>query len=316
MQNFAHTSKVFEQACIDLEVAQSNLQKFKNEQFNDESNSKVIESELNGLRQNLSTLKKEYDDHELLKTQINLFHSQIQKLEVLLETKNNRLKSMGENDNPDELLRIEAEIESLEEKKEILISEKGAAKRSCDDIFSANPYEAFEKAKVQLEIAKADHLTLKRITDSHKLLQDLFGNVQADLSIRYTKPLAQSIENFLKPLISDGPAAQLSFDPTDGFTGLKMRRGKEFYDFDQLSGGMKEQLTAALRLSMADVLKSEHDGCLPLVFDDAFTNSDPKRVEIIKIMLQSAVNKGLQVILLSCDPKAYEEFADKQILLD
>ena len=55
-----------------------------------------------------------------------------------------------------------------------------------------------------------------------------------------------------------------------------MRRGKEFYDFDQLSGGMKEQLTAALRLSMADVLKSEHDGCLPLVFDDAFTNSDPK----------------------------------------
>ena len=316
MQNFTHTCEVFDQACIDLEVAQSNLQKFKNEQFNDESNSKVIESELSGLKQNLSSLKKEYVDHELLKTQINSLHSKIQKLEVLLETQNNRLKSMGENDNPDELLTIEAEIESLEKKKEVLISEKGAAKRSCEDICSANPFEAFEKAKVQLEIAKDDHLTLKRISDSHKLLQDLFSNVQADLSTRYTKPLAQSIENFLKPLISDAPAAQLSFDPTDGFTGLKMRRGKEFYDFDQLSGGMKEQLTAALRLSMADVLKSEHDGCLPLVFDDAFTNSDPKRVEIIKIMLQSAVNKGLQVILLSCDPKAYEEFADKQVLLD
>ncbi len=26
---------------------------------------------------------------------------------------------------------------------------------------------------------------------------------------------------------------------------------------------------------MADVLKGAHDGCLPLVFDDAFTNSDP-----------------------------------------
>tara|TARA_A100001035_G_scaffold187092_1_gene149203 strand:+ start:7819 stop:10485 length:2667 start_codon:yes stop_codon:yes gene_type:complete len=315
-QNFNHTSKAFEQACIDLEVAQSNLQKFKNEQFNDESNSKVIESELSGLRQNLSTLKKEYVDHEILKTQINSLHSQIKELEVLLETQNNRLKSMGEINNSNELLTIEAEIESLEKKKELLISEKGAAKRSCEDICSSNPFEAFEKAKVQLEIAKADYLTLKRITDSHKLLQDLFSNVQADLSTRYTKPLAQSIENFLKPLISDGPAAQLSFDPTDGFTGLKMRRGKEFYDFDQLSGGMKEQLTAALRLSMADVLKSEHDGCLPLVFDDAFTNSDPKRVEIIKIMLQSAVKKGLQVILLSCDPKAYEEFADKQILLD
>mgnify|MGYP003308604329 CR=1 FL=1 len=91
-----------------------------------------------------------------------------------------------------------------------------------------------------------------------------------------------------------------------------MRRGKKFYEFDQLSGGMREQLTAALRLSMADVLKSEHNGCLPLVFDDAFTNSDPKRVEIVKKMLQSAVDKGLQVILLTCDPKAYEKFANKK----
>jgi len=95
-----------------------------------------------------------------------------------------------------------------------------------------------------------------------------------------------------------------------------LRRGKEFYDFDQLSGGMREQLTAALRLSMADVLKSEHNGCLPLVFDDAFTNSDPQRVEIVKKMLQSAVDKGLQIILLTCDPKAYEEFADKHVFLD
>ena len=79
---------------------------------------------------------------------------------------------------------------------------------------------------------------------------------------------------------------------------------------------MKEQLMAALRLSMADVLKSQHDGCLPLVFDDAFTNSDPKRIEVVIKMLKSSVDKGLQVILLTCDPKAYEEFADKYISLD
>ena len=78
---------------------------------------------------------------------------------------------------------------------------------------------------------------------------------------------------------------------------------------------MKEQLTAALRLSMADVLKSQHDGCLPLVFDDAFTNSDPQRIDVVKKMLISAVDKGLQVILLTCDPKAYENFADKYISL-
>ena len=95
-----------------------------------------------------------------------------------------------------------------------------------------------------------------------------------------------------------------------------MRRGKEFYNFEQLSGGMREQLSAALRLSMADVLKSVHDGSLPLVFDDAFTNSDPKRIHMVKEMLKSAVDRGLQVILLTCDPVMYESFADQIIKLD
>ena len=54
-----------------------------------------------------------------------------------------------------------------------------------------------------------------------------------------------------------------------------LMRGGEFYDFHQLSGGMKEQLAAALRLSIADVLKGSHDDCLPLVFDDAFTTQIP-----------------------------------------
>ena len=98
---------------------------------------------------------------------------------------------------------------------------------------------------------------------------------QADLASRYSEPPAQAINSYLQPLIPDGPIAQLNYDQYKGFGGLRLRRGKEFYDFDELSGGMREQLTAALRLSMADVLKDANDGCLPLVFDDAFANSDP-----------------------------------------
>ena len=89
------------------------------------------------------------------------------------------------------------------------------------------------------------------------------------------------------------------------FSGLKLRRGSEFYDFAELSGGMREQLTAALRLSMADVLKQAHDGCLPLVFDDAFANADPSRIALVTAMLEEAVARGLQVILLTCDPAQY-----------
>ncbi len=314
-RTFADTSKAFDQAQSELELTQLNLQQFKNAQVDDESNSKVMDSQLSTLRQNLSTVEKEHVDHELLKTQINSLKSQLQNSAGHLATLKSQLASLEEVDSSNELLKIEAEIQSLEKEKETLIADKGAAKRTCDNISSSNPYEAVEQAQVQLEIAKADYQTLKRLTDSHKLLQELFSNAQADLSTRYTEPLAQSIGSFLKPLISGGPVAQLSFDQASGFSGLQMRRGKEFYDFDQLSGGMREQLTTALRLSMADVLKSEHDGCLPLVFDDAFTNSDPERVQVVKQMLQSAVDKGLQIILLTCDPEAYEKFADQHVLL-
>jgi uncharacterized protein YhaN len=68
---------------------------------------------------------------------------------------------------------------------------------------------------------------------------------------------------------------------------------------------MREQLGTALRLSMADVLKAGHDGCLPLVFDDAFTNADPLRLARLQQMLALAVARGLQVIVLTCDPQAY-----------
>ena len=147
-------------------------------------------------------------------------------------------------------------------------------------------------------------------------MQELFRNAQADLSSRYTEPLIRSINNYLKPIIPDGHGAQLNFNHVSGFNGLQVRRGDDFYDFNQLSGGMREQLSAALRLSMADVLKSEHDGCLPLIFDDAFANSDPTRIPLIKSMLSEAVKRGLQIILLTCDPKSYESFANTLIKLD
>ena len=35
----------------------------------------------------------------------------------------------------------------------------------------------------------------------------------------------------------------------------------------------------------------------------------------LKKMLQKAVDRGLQVILLTCDPDSYDNFAEKRILL-
>jgi uncharacterized protein YhaN len=79
---------------------------------------------------------------------------------------------------------------------------------------------------------------------------------------------------------------------------------------------MREQLGLALRLSMADVLKEAHGGCLPLLFDDAFAHSDPGRIAVIEAMLRTAVARGLQVIVFTCDPQAYGRLGADTVLLE
>ena len=203
----------------------------------------------------------------------------------------------------------------MNSRQEQLLDRRGAAKQRCDSISSDDPFAAVEQARLQLETAEADHRQLVRLTQAHQLLQQLFQEAQADLSSRYSEPLARAMGDYLRPLLPDGQVARLGYDQSKGFQGLQLRRGEEFYDFESLSGGMREQLAAALRLSMADVPKGAHDGCLPLVFDDAFTNSDPERVDLVKHMLGTAVERGLQVILLTCDPAAYGAFADEVVEL-
>jgi hypothetical protein len=91
--------------------------------------------------------------------------------------------------------------------------------------------------------------------------------------------------------------------------GLEVRRTPSLLGFDELSAGMREQLNGFLHLSMAEVLMGGHDGCLPLVFDDAFTQSNPARLEMLKGMLTTAAARGLKVVLLSCDPGGYGDLA-------
>ena len=154
------------------------------------------------------------------------------------------------------------------------------------------------------------------VAEARQLLLRRFQEARRDLSRRYSMPLRQSINRFMAPLLLEASdACELNVDPTDGLNALRLQRSGRSFDFAQLSGGMKEQLNAALRLAMADTLRSSHDGCLPLLFDDAFTNTDPKRLDSVLMMLRQAVDLGLQVVVLSCDPDPYREIADSCVML-
>ena len=83
------------------------------------------------------------------------------------------------------------------------------------------------------------------------------------------------------------------------------------FGFGSLSGGTREQVGASLRLALAEILAEDHDGCLPVVFDDAFVNADPERLLGLQRVLDLGAQRGLQVIVLTCDPAAYDTLGVK-----
>ena len=74
-------------------------------------------------------------------------------------------------------------------------------------------------------------------------------------------------------------------------------------------------MAAAVRLAAAELLSADHDGCLPLVFDDAFAYSDPDRVRTLQRMLDLGAAHGLQIIVVTCNPADYASLGARQVIL-
>jgi uncharacterized protein YhaN len=122
------------------------------------------------------------------------------------------------------------------------------------------------------------------------------------MATQYAEPLTERIGRYLAQVFPEALHPSLSYDARTGFQQLQWRRGNEAaFAFDVLSTGAREQFAAALRVTMAEVLAEAYDGTLPVLFDDAFANSDPER---------QAADQGLQVILLTCDPERTQDIAD------
>ena len=310
-----HTLAAVGAAEKELEAARLALQAFQTQRISEASQIEVVQAELADRRARLEPLIHQHGDREALAAKLTGLNEERQQAEAELSRLNAERAALTSQDAEREQQRLQEQIDALTRRQAELLDQRGAAKQRCDSISSQDPFAAVEQARLQLETAEAEHGQLLRLTEAHKELRRLFQEAQADLSSRYSEPLARAIGDYLRPLVPDGQVARLSYDQSKGFQGLQLRRGQEYYDFEALSGGMREQLAAALRLSMADVLKEAHDGCLPLVFDDAFTNSDPERIDLVKRMLGTAVDRGLQVILLTCDPTAYGAFADAVVEL-
>lgn len=160
-----------------------------------------------------------------------------------------------------------------------------------------------EQKQSALESRQQERDRLEQEAAMLTLLRRLLEEEQSAMGSRYTAPILERIGRYLAEVYPEPPQPSLTYDARGGFHGLQWRRGDEAaFGFEVLSTGAREQFAAALRVAMAEVLAEAYDGCLPLLFDDAFANSDAERQAGVHRMLQRAADQGLQVILLTCAP--------------
>lgn len=180
---------------------------------------------------------------------------------------------------------------------------------------SFDPVAAVTLAKARTLSAQEQRAGIERRSSALQLLHQLFQQEQQRLADQFTRPLAERVSLYLQRLF--GPEAQVSvvMDGTE-FGKLALTRGsKGALDFHTLSGGAREQVAAAFRLAMAEILAEAQDGCLPMIFDDAFAHSDPARVQALQRMLDLGASRGLQIIVLTCNPGDYTALGARELLL-
>jgi DNA repair exonuclease SbcCD ATPase subunit len=211
--------------------------------------------------------------------------------------------------------RLGRAISSLEEQKTAARERAATARGMLSNNGSTDPQYAVAMADAKEDQALEALESEKRRKEAIELLNQLFAEERKALATVVSQPFAEKITGYLQCIFGTQVNTRLRWND-DKFGGLEIIRpdyGDAALSFEKLSTGTKEQIAAAMRLAMAEVLAADHDGSLPIVFDDAFTNSDSDRVEKLQRMLDLAAGRGLQVIVLSCDQSSYDALGARTI---
>ena len=179
-----------------------------------------------------------------------------------------------------------------------------------------NPSDTLNKLEEKYIYITNNHNATSQKAKAIKMLHELFTQEQQQLADKLTKPLAEKIKYYLEPVFGRTVNVSLKQEAGQFKEFLISRDNMGTFSFDTLSGGTKEQFSAAVRLAMAEVLSADFDDRLPILFDDAFTNSDENRILNIQPMLDRASQKGVQVIVLTCHPGSYANLGAKQVMLN
>jgi DNA repair exonuclease SbcCD ATPase subunit len=275
------------------------------------------ERELTGLRAQLHLLLETHGDDARRAAELAELSTAREAVKTALAETRRKIADLQPTTLESDRARLKRAVEQQTAAKSDAEQKRAAARADLRRDGTTDPQADLALAENAAHTASERLALAQRKGTALQLLHDLFLREQKDLADQFTRPLAATITAYLECLFGPGARAEVGLENNE-FAALRLVRaaqGDAAFDFDALSGGTREQLAAAVRLAVAEVLAAAHDRCLPLVFDDAFAYSDPERVQTLQRMLDLAATRGLQIIVLTCTPADYAALGARTILL-
>lgn len=186
--------------------------------------------------------------------------------------------------------RLCEKIEELEEELAALRDGLGGAERKLGE-------KSAEEYSEELAKAKADFAEKKAVYAHWEHIYQVFLQVKEEAKGNPMQDIEEKFREYLS-LISDGGVSLAS--PLDDRMTVKLASGNRALTYGILSNGTKDTISLAFRLAVLEHLFPEGGGLA--VFDDPFTDMDPKRVEQSCRLLQKYAENN-QVIFITCDAK-------------
>jgi len=262
--------------------------------------SKTIEVYIGGLEQTLSDYEDKYGSIEILQLNIN---------EITKEMESNQRK----------LDEIEAIPESFKEIRDTEEYEKGLLNKMTGFDEKIENYEmqlkeaerslkdkSAEEYSEDLDIKESEFEALKTEYKHWENINNVFLKLKEQVSNSPMLDIEKRFKEYLD-VITTGGLDLKSFDET---MTIELASGTHKLSYNILSDGTKDTISLAFRLAMLEQLYPKGDGLA--VFDDPFTDMDPKRAEqACKLIMKFAQNN--QVIFLTCDDK-YKDMMNGNII--
>jgi DNA repair exonuclease SbcCD ATPase subunit len=314
-----------QQASEEFEGAQEALADARDDLKDHEEALQSLREDLRGLRTQkegkeelLESVQNELDRH------IDEHGTDDEVQRALDEARRERDKKKEEvdsiRDNLDDLdaKRIESRKERTERALEEATSEKADLKDDLNRVEGRlereelhGLHERLEKARQKLEDAQAEVNRLQKQASAAKLLYETLTEKRAEARRKYLAPLRNEVEQLLDRFF-EAEESTVEFD--EDLALQKISRSTDgSLDFDQLSAGAKQQLSLLIRLAMARIVARERPH--PVFLDDALSDTDPDRFDIIGDILHS-ISQKMQIIMTTCHRRRHRKLGANSLRME